>query len=238
MINKTVNERLMEQIMRTPHAIRRAMIGERFGRTFGGPHDKGCHMDSQRVDGEPLDGRGPMCEGRPMPDPSRRPMGGSFGEHGSEGMRGFGPREHGPEGMRGFGPREHGPMPGPHPMRGPRPHRHCHGRGTAFARERMLEAISRYEGGVRQKTLTEELKIRPSSVSETISKLEHDGYVRRTVDPDDKRATLITLTEVGEARAAELSDERNEQLAIVFEPLTDEEKEQLIALLQKLTERV
>ena len=96
--------------------------------------------------------------------------------------------------------------------------------------------IGRFEDGVRQKTLTEELRINPSSVSEMISKLENDGYVKRTVDPTDKRATLITLTELGEARTAELSDERNERLDRAFGNLTDAEKEQLIALLEKLTE--
>ncbi len=75
----------------------------------------------------------------------------------------------------------------------------------------------------------------PSSMSEMISKLEHDGYVKRTVDPSDKRATLITLTELGEARAAELSDERNERFSRLFANLTEEEKEQLVTLLEKLT---
>jgi len=100
----------------------------------------------------------------------------------------------------------------------------------------MLGVIAAYEGGVRQKVLTEELHINPSSVSEMISKLENGGYVKRTVDPEDKRATLITLTEVGDARAAELADERQERFAKVFGGLTDEEKEQLIGLLEKLTD--
>lgn len=58
---------------------------------------------------------------------------------------------------------------------------------------------------------------------------------RRTVDPTDKRATLISLTELGETRTAELQDEKNEKLDKAFGNLTDEEKEQLIALLEKLT---
>ena len=43
------------------------------------------------------------------------------------------------------------------------------------------------------------------------------------------------LTELGEARSAELSDERNERFKAVFEPLSHEEKEQLLILLDKLT---
>jgi len=118
-------------------------------------------------------------------------------------------------------------------------HGHGSGRGgrpdRGLGRERVLEVISRYGDGVRQKTLTGELRINPSSVSEMISKLENDGYVRRTIDPEDKRATLIMLTELGEARTAELQDEKNDTLDKIFGNLSDDEKEQLIVLLEKLT---
>ena len=190
-MDKTINERLFEQLMRAPHAIRKAAIEAEFG------------------EGMP---EGPRGHG-PMHGPGH--MGCHRHVHGPD---------HGPEGCHGEG---HGPMHGPG---------HCRRPNPAFGRERVLEIIGRYEGGVRQKTLTEELKIGPSSVSELISKLESDGYVRRTVDPADKRATLITLTELGEARTAELSDERNERLNKAFGTLTDDEKEQLIALLEKITE--
>ena len=188
-MEKTVNERLFEQLMRAPHAVKRAVIESGFGDEMRrGPH-------------------GPGPGGFHRPD-----------------------EDHGPEGFHhhGEGP---GPMHGHDPGRGGRPDR-------GFGRERVLEVISRYEDGVRQKTLTEELRINPSSVSEMISKLENDGYVKRTVDPADKRATLITLTELGEARTAELQDEKNGKLDKAFRNLTDEEKEQLTTLLEKLTEDI
>ena len=171
-MNRSIDERLFEQLMRAPHVIRKSVMG--------------------------------------------RPEG---------------PGPHGPHGPHGPGP--HGPH-GPHipGLHGPGPRRH---HAPAFARERLLGIIGDYEGGVRQKTLMEQLGINPSSVSEMISKLERDGYVKRTVDPDDKRATLITLTELGEARTAELADEKEEMLKGVFDNLTVDEKEQLLALLEKLT---
>ncbi len=210
-MDKNINERLFEQLMRAPHAVRRAAFEAAFG-------------EERRECGR---GHGPMHG--PGHGGCRRHG------HGPEDFReegpGFGPegcrredRGRGPEGCRGRG---HGPGRGPEHGRGPNP---------AFAREMLLDRIGGYEGGVRQKTLTEELRINPSSVSEMISKLESDGYVRRTVDPSDKRATLITLTELGEARAAELADERKGRLEKAFGSLTEEEKEQLAALLEKLTE--
>ena len=91
-----------------------------------------------------------------------------------------------------------------------------------------------YEDGVRQKVLAEELHVNPSSMSEFINHLETGGYIVRTVDPSDKRATLISLTEKGTARAHELEDEKKEHFAVLFGNLTDEEKEELLRLLDKL----
>ena len=104
-----------------------------------------------------------------------------------------------------------------------------------FARERVLVVIDSYEGGVKQKDLRKELDVSPAAVSELVSKLEKDGYVERKVDPSDKRATLITLTELGAARAAELADEKNERYEKTFKALNAKEKEQLLKLLEKLT---
>ena len=104
-----------------------------------------------------------------------------------------------------------------------------------FVRERLLIVADSYEGGVRQKALVEELDISPAAVSELVSKLEKDEYVTREVDQSDKRATLIKLTDLGKARAAELADERNERFAKAFTALTDKEKDQLLKLLEKLT---
>ena len=188
-MEKTINERLFEQLMRAPHAIRRAAIEADFGDEMPrGPHGHG---------------HGP----------------GGCHRHGEGEGHGCHRHEEGPGQMHGPG---HGPG-------------HCRKHDRGFGRERVLNVIGSYVNGVRQKVLTEELRINPSSVSEMISKLENDGYVKRTVDPTDKRATLISLTELGEARAAELQDEKNEKLDKAFGNLTDDEKEQLIALLEKLT---
>ena len=104
-----------------------------------------------------------------------------------------------------------------------------------FVRERLLVIADSYDGGVRQKTLVDELDISPAAVSELVSKLEKDKYVNREVDPDDKRATLIKLTDLGKARAAELADERNERFSKAFAALNAKEKDQLLKLLEKLT---
>ena len=141
-----------------------------------------------------------------------------------------------------------------------RPHGH---RSPVFARERILTLLLEHEPrqddteetagpaderaaaekegtigvGLRQKQLTEEMRINASTMSEFISHLETDGFVERNIDPSDKRATLITLTEKGRARAHELQDERKEKLDQLFSPLTEDEQKELFRLLNKLQRR-
>ena len=88
--------------------------------------------------------------------------------------------------------------------------------------------------GIRQKAIMEKAGIGQSSVSELINKLEDDGYIERKVDPSDKRATLLFLTEKGQARALEVEDERKEFFADVFARLTNEEKSTLSDIMDKL----
>lgn len=125
-----------------------------------------------------------------------------------------------PEGMMPeaghFGPRPHGPR--------------------RLPRERILTILNERAEGLRQRELAEELMINPSSISELIDKLEADRYIERNVDPSDRRATLITLTEKGKARAYEVADERAEAFGRFFHNLNEEEKVLLNTLLVKLLE--
>ena len=104
-----------------------------------------------------------------------------------------------------------------------------------FARDKILVVLEACDGSAKQKELAEELEVSPAAVSDFVSKLERDGYVERKVDESDKRATQITLTELGAARAAELADEKNERFDKTFKALTAKERAQLLKLLEKLT---
>ena len=126
-----------------------------------------------------------------------------------------------------------------HEARMPEPGERKEGHGFGMrrpplAREQILFMISSFEGKVHQKDLIERTRINPSSMSEFIDKLEEDGYLKREVDPEDKRATLLSLTDLGNARISELQDERKERLDKMFANLSNEEKEQLSELLDKI----
>ena len=171
------------------------------------------------------EGRGCRRPGMPFGPgfPQGIPEGPAFG-----GCRRMGPEAPVPagEGCRMHGGPKHMPMPMPgRPMP---PHR------PGLSRERLLVLIGQQEGGIRQKDLLEKVHIGAPAMSELVGKLEDDGYIVRTVDPEDRRATLLSLTEKGQARAAEVEDERAEQFKAAFASLSDEEKEALAAILDKL----
>ena len=133
--------------------------------------------------------------------------------------------------------------PFPHPFHGegrpPFPPPGCDRRpggpmGHGMNRERMLVIISDHPEGIRQKALAEAAGINASSTSEVVSRLEDDGYLIRTIDENDKRATVLKLTEMGAVRAEEIRTEREAFLDDFFSKLTEEEKQTLSDLLDKL----
>ena len=104
-----------------------------------------------------------------------------------------------------------------------------------FPRERILTVLLEAdENGLKQRDIAERLGIRAPALTEQIDRLEEERYLERCTNPDDRRSTLVKLTEKGRARAYEVSDERQERAAAFTAGLSEEEKDTLIALLDKL----
>ena len=97
----------------------------------------------------------------------------------------------------------------------------------------VLDHLDR-ESGKSQQQLAEELGIRPQSVSESVALLEKRGDLVRTVHPQDRRVTLITLTEAGEERRELARQRRAERAERLFRLFTEEEKDLFCALLEKI----
>src|SRR5690606_5155177 len=66
------------------------------------------------------------------------------------------------------------------------------------------------------------LQVHPTSVTNTVDRLERDGLVRREPHPTDGRATLIVIEDSGRELAAKATDALNES---VFSALGIEEAE-------------
>ena len=113
----------------------------------------------------------------------------------------------------------------------------CDCRKHRFRRETILPILLDHEGGMRPNQIAEEIHTGASTLSEMINRLENDGYILRSADPTDRRATILTLTKAGTIRARELKAEADHLFAQLFSKLSEDEKLTLTTLLEKLTDQ-
>jgi DNA-binding MarR family transcriptional regulator len=77
--------------------------------------------------------------------------------------------------------------------------------GMGFARGRVLWALGE-SGPVLMRALSQALGISPRTVTGLVDGLEADGWVTRTPHPEDRRATIISLTPAAETALARLQE--------------------------------
>jgi DNA-binding MarR family transcriptional regulator len=96
---------------------------------------------------------------------------------------------------------------------------------------RTLRTIER-DGPMRLGVLADALRIAPRSVTDVVDALVEAGWVARSPDPDDRRATVIEVTDAGreQARAVEEASEG------VFAGLPAADRAELARILRKATD--
>jgi len=108
--------------------------------------------------------------------------------------------------------------------------------GLTPAQERAMRMIARNEEPLRMTEIADRLGIVPRSLTTVIDALEEDGLVRREVDPRNRRAILLHLTDRGTAVRDELREARRRAAEDLFAPLGDADRETLGGLLTRLDE--
>ncbi len=106
--------------------------------------------------------------------------------------------------------------------------------GIFPGQEVVLQALSGTEGATMGE-LSRTLRVRPPTISKTITRLAAQGLVARRSRTDDARIVLVTLTAEGEAklsRIAELTSLMEEDIA---ELLDDKDAKRLRKLLRRLS---
>ena len=102
---------------------------------------------------------------------------------------------------------------------------------------RLLDCAAK-NPGVSSRELCDILDVRPSSLSEMLSRAEADGFITRTVDEADRRVQRISLSAKGQKAVTEMETARNLEAQKMTSALTEEEKEQFCALCDKLIARM
>jgi DNA-binding MarR family transcriptional regulator len=106
--------------------------------------------------------------------------------------------------------------------------------GLTPAQERALRVISRSDEPLRMSELADRLGIVPRSLTTVVDALEAAGLVRREIDPRNRRAILLRLTDQGTAVRDELREARRRAAEDLFAPLADDDRELLANLLARL----
>ena len=106
--------------------------------------------------------------------------------------------------------------------------------GLTPAQERALRVIARGEEPPRMTEIADRLGIVPRSLTTVVDALEEAGLVRREVDPRNRRAILLHLTDRGVAVRDDLREARRRATEELFAPLSADQRKNLIDLLTLL----
>jgi DNA-binding MarR family transcriptional regulator len=87
--------------------------------------------------------------------------------------------------------------------------------------------------GIQVHQVAEMLGVSTPTVSVGIRKLERDGWLRRKMDPADRRAARLFLSAKAEILAKQVGSRRRKYVNQFMEALTPGEQEQLLSLLEK-----
>jgi DNA-binding MarR family transcriptional regulator len=109
--------------------------------------------------------------------------------------------------------------------------------GLTPAQERALRMITRSEEPLRMTDLADHLGIVPRSVTTVIDSLEEAGLVRREVDPHNRRAIRLHLTERGLAVRDDMREARRRAAEDLFAPLSPADRVALGELLSQLDQK-
>jgi len=92
------------------------------------------------------------------------------------------------------------------------------------------------EQNIMQETLVRHYHLDKGTIARAVKKLEDAGYIRRIVDPDNRRAVRLFLTEKGEDLAPVLHAIHHEWEEQVLTGLSQEQKETLNSLMRTVAQ--
>lgn len=105
---------------------------------------------------------------------------------------------------------------------------------TTLPRFDLMAQLDRSSNGLRMNELSKRLMVSGGNVTGITDQLEREGLVIRALDPADRRAVSVKLTEKGVQRFREMAAHHERWIVELLGGLTPEEKQAMFGLLQKL----
>jgi DNA-binding MarR family transcriptional regulator len=103
----------------------------------------------------------------------------------------------------------------------------------APSHSRALGVLMRH-GAMRLSELSDRLHIAARSTTEVVDGLQDRGLVERRPDPEDRRATLVALTDEGTRVGQAIRSSRDAEAGAYFNVLSEAERTELTGILRKL----
>lgn len=110
-------------------------------------------------------------------------------------------------------------------------------RGLTLARAHLIWQLQQ-DGPSTQRSLSRALRVTPRNVTGLVDALEAEGLVSRGEHPTDRRATLVSLTPNGVAKAAEMQKGQHELARALFHDLAEDELATFGATLDRIVSRI
>ncbi|GJG98358.1 winged helix-turn-helix transcriptional regulator [Cupriavidus pauculus] len=108
--------------------------------------------------------------------------------------------------------------------------------GISAAAAAPLLFIRRLGGGVRQVTLADYVGVEGATLVRLVDQLCAAGLVRREVDPSDRRANVLSLTDAGERMAEQIEVELKQLRAEVFADVSEADMAAALRVLDALSQ--
>ena len=112
---------------------------------------------------------------------------------------------------------------------------HVNGGGRS-GRAPIICALLKHGDAMPQRELMNMFDLKAGSLSEVLTKIERNGLIERTFDPQDRRQRIVSLTPEGHAKAALEQQKRENFRSEALTCLTTEERGQLEDMLLRIKE--
>ena len=93
-----------------------------------------------------------------------------------------------------------------------------------------------HNGACRTSDISKELKVTAPTATGVVDRLEHAGYVTRSVDKEDRRAVVVELTPEGRKLAQKLSTVVVKRWTEILSKISREDAEKYLEILKKINE--
>ncbi|WP_067432728.1 MarR family winged helix-turn-helix transcriptional regulator [Nocardioides jensenii] len=94
------------------------------------------------------------------------------------------------------------------------------------------------EGPQRLGAIAQAFRLDPSTITRQVQTVVRLGLAEKTVDESDRRASLLTLTELGRVSLTEARDHRRSMLDLLLSSWTPAERDNLLSSLRRFNDTV